>query len=76
MNKYKYCIVKKIRRSNRRIFRRYLRRRSNIPRSVIRKMKYKKLYHYYESCSWNVGVYLCDYGYEEPIVIDYPQFLV
>lgn len=74
MNKYKYCIVKKIRRSNRRIFRRYLRKYSDIPKSIIRRMKYKKLYNYFESCSWHIGVYSCDYGYKEPILISYPEF--
>lgn len=43
---YLYCIAKKIRRSNRRIFRRYLRKYSDIPKTVIRRMKYKKLYKY------------------------------
>lgn len=74
MNKYKYCIKKKIRRSNRRIFRRYLRKHSEIPKSVIRRMKYKKLYKYFDSCSWLVGVYGCDYGYVGPIIIPYPEF--
>lgn len=74
MNKYKYCIAKKIRRSNRRIFRRYLRKYSDIPKSIIRRMKYKKLYNYFESCSWHIGVYSCDYGYKEPILISYPEF--